>query len=98
MVVKARCKLGLFHWRRGGNTVKKIMRADDGNNVYESDVNIGDVHDELEGINSKLASLNARLESAFAIAGLLGGIIVLILLAQTVRHLVTRSRTFEIFG
>jgi hypothetical protein len=72
--------------KRGGITVKKITRSDDDNNVYESDVNIGDVHDELENLNSAFSNLNARLESATAIAGLLGGIIVLILLVQTIRH------------
>jgi hypothetical protein len=59
---------------------------DEDNNVYEDDADIGDVHDELENLTAEVTKLDSRLESAITIACLIGGAIILILLAQTIHH------------
>jgi hypothetical protein len=66
--------------------VRKITRVDDDNNVYESNADIGDVYDELESVTTQLSRLNERLESTKDYMSLFGGLILIILLVQTIRH------------
>jgi hypothetical protein len=66
--------------------VKKITRSDEDNNVYESDVNLGDVHDAVESVENELSEVKQWLKYLISVVAWLGSIITLILLAHTIRH------------
>jgi len=67
--------------------MKRVPHYDDeGGEFHEEDVNLGDVHDELENISAELSSINVGIQAVVSTVGFLGGLIIVILLVHIIRH------------
>jgi hypothetical protein len=67
--------------------VKRITKVDEqSGTTYEEDVDLADVYDELESIESSLRNAQRQIVAVLASLNIVGWAIVVLLLCHVVRH------------
>ena len=66
--------------------MKRITKVDESGVAYEEDIDLADVYDELESIESSLGNLQLQIVAVLASLNIVGWAIVILLLCHVVRH------------
>ena len=66
--------------------MKRITKVDESGVAYEEDIDLADVYDELESIESSLGNLQRQIVAVLASLNIVGWAIVILLLCHVVRH------------
>ena len=66
--------------------MKYITRVEDDGITYEEDVNLGDVHDELENLDLTLSDIQRRMSAILTSVNGIGWVIAVVLLCHVLHH------------